>query len=99
MMWRVRTTLENRPGILAEIAVACGKAGINIASMQVFPGEPDVTDEFIVTAEDAMPDLELAAVFDEAGGGGVTVTRTDPDALVDEPTRYLRGVHQVLEEG
>ncbi len=99
MMCRVRTTLEDRPGILAEIALACGKAGVNIEGMQVFPGDPSVIDEFVVTAPDGMPDVELAAVFADAGGANVSVTRTDPHAVADEPTRYLRGVHQVLEEG
>lgn len=99
MMWRVRTTLEDRPGILAEIALACGKAGVNIGGMQVFPGDPSVVDEFVVTAPEGMADVELAAVFEDAGGLGVTVTRTDLNAVADEPTRYLHGVHEVLEEG
>lgn len=98
-MWRVRTTLEDRPGILAEIALACGKAGINIVGMQVFPGDPSVTDEFVVSAPDGLTDVELAEVFEGAGGANVAVTRTDPGAAADEPTRYLEGVHQVLEGG
>ncbi|WP_313406503.1 GNAT family N-acetyltransferase [Aeromicrobium sp.] len=97
MMWRVRTTLEDRPGILAEIALACGKAGLNIESMQVFPGDPAVVDEFVVTAPDGFTDLQLAEVFDDAGGTGVAVTRTDPREVVDEPTKWLDGVHEVLE--
>lgn len=99
MMWRVRTTLENRPGILAEIALACGQAEVNIASMQVFPGDPTVTDEFVVTAAPGMTDLQLAEVFEKAGGTRVAVTRTGPDALDDEATRYLHGMHEVLEGG
>ncbi|SKB10050.1 GNAT family N-acetyltransferase [Aeromicrobium choanae] len=99
MMWRVRTTLENRPGILAEIALACGQAEVNIASMQVFPGDPTVTDEFVVSAAPGMTDLQLAEVFEKAGGTRVAVTRTGPDALDDEATRYLRGMHEVLEGG
>lgn len=99
MMWRVRTTLEDRPGILAEIALACGKAGINIESMQVFPGDPTVVDEFVVSAPDGCADVELAQVFEEAGGTGVSVTRTEPKDVVDEPTRWLGGVHEVLGDG
>ncbi|MBA4609238.1 GNAT family N-acetyltransferase [Aeromicrobium sp. Marseille-Q0843] len=95
----MRTTLKNRPGILAEIALACGQAEVNIASMQVFPGDPTVTDEFVVTASPGMTDLQLAEVFEKAGGTRVAVTRTGPDALDDEATRYLRGMHEVLEGG
>lgn len=96
-MWRVRTTLEDRPGILAEIALGCGKAGVNIESMQVFPGDPTVVDEFVVTAPDGFTDVQLAAVFEDAGGRGVAVTRTDPKEVADEPTKWLAGVHEVLE--
>jgi len=99
MMWRVRTTLEDRPGILAEIAQACGKAEVNIESMQVFPGDPTVIDEFVVTAPEGFTDVQLARVFEDAGGGGVVVTRTDPVEVVDEPTKWLVGVHRILEEG
>jgi GNAT superfamily N-acetyltransferase len=99
MMWRVRTTLQDRPGILAEMAMACGKAEVNIESMQVFPGDPAVIDEFVVTAPEGCTDVELARVFEDAGGRAVTVTRTEPFQVVDEPTKYLNGVHQILEEG
>lgn len=99
MMWRVRTTLADRPGILADIALACGKSDVNIVGMQVFPGEPDVIDEFIVTAPEGLTDLQLAAVFEGAGGSNVAVTRTSEDAVADAPTRYLHGVHEILEEG
>ncbi|WP_186813776.1 GNAT family N-acetyltransferase [Aeromicrobium flavum] len=95
----MRTTLEDRPGVLAEIALACGKAGLNIESMQVFPGDPTVVDEFVVTAPEGFTDVQVAEVFDDAGGSGVAVTRTDPRDVVDEPTRYLNGVHEVLEGG
>lgn len=99
MMWRVRTTLDDRPGILAEVALACGSAGVNIVGMQVFPGSPGVVDEFLVTAPEPLTDVQLADVFEKAGGGDVAVTRMASDAVADEPTRYLEGVHQVLEEG
>lgn len=98
MMWRVRTTLEDRPGFLAEIALGCGKAEVNIESLQVFPGDP-VVDEFVVTAPAGFTDVQVARVFEDAGGTGVAVTRTDPHEAADEPTKWLRGVHEVLEEG
>lgn len=99
MLWRVRTTLVDRPGILAEIALACGRSGVNILGMQVFPTSPRVTDEFIVTAPDGWADVRLAELFEEAGGAQVSATRVSDDSLIDAPTRYLQGVHQVLEEG
>ena len=38
MLWRVRTTLPDRPGALAVLAQRCGAAGVNILGLQIFPG-------------------------------------------------------------
>ena len=97
MPWRVRTTLDDRPGILADIAQACGRAGLNIVSMQVFGVADRVTDEFVV--DGPLDELAVAGVFTEAGGTDVAVTRIEEGTVVDAPTRYLEAVHQVLEEG
>ncbi|MCW2840891.1 MAG: hypothetical protein JWR55_2374 [Aeromicrobium sp.] len=99
MLWRVRTTLADRPGILAEIALACGRAELNILALQVFATTPRVTDELVVRAPDGWTDVRVAELFETAGGADVSVTRVGEAALVDAPTRYLRGVHDVLEEG
>ncbi|NRQ50607.1 GNAT family N-acetyltransferase [Aeromicrobium stalagmiti] len=99
MLWRVRTTLADRPGNLAAIALACGDAGINIQGLQVFPTTPHVTDELVVSAPDGFTDLQVAEVFERAGGAQVAVTRVTGAATADAPTRYLDGVHQVLDEG
>ena len=99
MLWRIRTTLVDRPGILAEIALACGRSDVNILGMQLFPTSPQVTDEFIVSAPEGWGDVQLAELFEEAGGSQVSATRVGDDSLIDTPTRYLHGVHQVLEDG
>ncbi len=98
MLWRVRTTLTDRPGILADIAKACGKAEVNILGMQVFPTMPTVTDEFIISTADGWADINVAELFVSAGGGDVAVTRGTAASLFDAPTRWLNGVHQILEE-
>jgi GNAT superfamily N-acetyltransferase len=99
MVWRVRTTLTDSPGFLAEIALACGRAGVNILALQVFATTPRVTDELVVRAPDGWTDLMVAELFESAGGAEVAVTRVGESALADAPTRYLQGVHDVLEEG
>lgn len=99
MLWRVRTTLADRPGFLAEIAVACGRADLNIVGLQVFPTTPQVTDELVVRAPDGWTDVRVAELFEAAGGCGVSATRVSEASLGDAPTRYLHGVHQVLQEG
>lgn len=92
-------TLADRPGILADIAKACGKAEVNILTMQVFPTSPRVTDEFVVSTADGWADINVAELFISAGGEDVAVTRSTVASLSDGPVRWLNGVHQILEEG
>lgn len=99
MLWRIRTTLPDRPGSLAGIASACGVAGIDIVRMQVFPSSPHVTDEFVVDAPDHVTDLGVATLFESAGGRDLAVTRADEESLADPPLRYLAAVEEVLEKG
>ncbi|MCW2829683.1 MAG: hypothetical protein JWP31_375 [Aeromicrobium sp.] len=99
MWWRVRTTLDDRPGLLAEIAAACGEAGVNIVGMQVFATAPHVTDVFVVEAAAGWSDLDLAALFEGAGGRDVSLTRVDDGAAVDSTTRWLHGARDLLNRG
>lgn len=99
MKWRVRTTLPDRPGILADLARACGTARVNIDSMQVFVDGPTVTDELVIDAPEGWNDLQIAALFADAGGDDVTVTRIGRSVDHDATTRYLLGVQQIIEEG
>ena len=75
MLWRVRTTFTDRPGILAEIALACGSAEVNILGMQVFATGERVTDVFVVSAPEGWTDLQIANLFEDSGGAQVSVTR------------------------
>ena len=99
MLWRIRTTLADRPGDPGGDRAGLRALDVNILGMQVFPTSPRVTDEFIVSAPDGLGDVQLAELFEEAGGSHVSATRVSDDSLIDAPTRYLRGVHQVLEDG
>lgn len=98
-MWRVRTTLPDRPGLLARIATACGEAGVNIVAMQVFRTAAGAVDDLVVDASDEWTEVGLAELFGAAGGTDVAVTRTGEDSLSDPPTRYLQAVHEIIEEG
>ena len=60
MLWRVRTTLPDRPGSLAALALECGRAGVNIVGLQVFPGVESVTDELVLSCPDSW-DLDRIA--------------------------------------
>lgn len=98
MLWRVRTTLEDRPGALADLATACGSAGVNILGLQVFPGVDRVTDELVLRTPDDWDLADLAELVERAGGSRVSVLPCTDAALADQPTRYVLAARSILAE-
>ena len=96
MLWRVRTTLPDRPGSLAALAQRCGEAGVNILGLQIFPGVERVTDELVLRAPDSWGRPELAALVEASGGRGVSAAPCTESALVDQPTRYVLAARAIL---
>ena len=98
MLWRVRTTLPDRPGTLAVLAQRCGEAGVNILSLQIFPGIGDVTDELIVRTPYGWDAPSLAALVDDSGGSRTVVLPSREAALIDQPTRYIHAAQMIIEQ-
>lgn len=98
MLWRVRTTLDDRPGALAELTTACGSAGVNILGLQVFPGIDRVTDELVLRTPDDWDLADLADLVERAGGTRVSVLPCTDAALADQPTRYVLATRGILAE-
>ncbi len=96
MLWRVRTSLADRPGSLARITSTCGESGLNILALQIFPEVGSVVDELVVEAADDWSGQEIAAIVAAAGGDTVSVTACGPRNLVDEPVRWLRAAEQMI---
>ncbi len=96
MLWRVRTTLSDRPGALATLAVRCGEAGVNILGLQIFPGVERVTDELVLRTPDVWGLAELAALIESSGGRDVSAAACTESALVDQPTRYVQAARTIL---
>jgi ribosomal protein S18 acetylase RimI-like enzyme len=96
MLWRARTTLPDRPGALARLADACGRSGVNILGLQIFPDVDLVTDELVLRAPDDWGVGEVAALLEGTGGQRVSVMPCGETALVDQPTRYVQAAHAVL---
>ena len=97
MLWRVRTTLPDRPGSLAALAQRCGEAGVNILGLQIFPGIEDVTDEFVLRTPEGWAEREITELLESSGGGGVVVQPCTEAALADQPTRYVQAARTILE--
>lgn len=98
MLFRVRTTMADRPGSLATLARHCGEQGVNILGLQIFPGVAGVTDELVLRAPDSWGMVDVAELIEEAGGGQVTVGACTEHALVDGPIQYLHGLRRLAHD-
>jgi GNAT superfamily N-acetyltransferase len=97
MLWRVRTTLPDRPGALALLAEQCGLAEINILGLQIFPGVEAVTDELVLRAPEEWGPDRLVALVEASGGTGVRVLPCPEAALTDQPTRYVQAARAIVD--
>ena len=98
MLFRVRTTMLDRPGALAALARACGEQGANILGLQIFPGVEGVTDELVLRAPDSWGLADVARLTEDAGGVQVTVGTCTEHALVDGPIQYLHGLRRLASD-
>lgn len=96
MLWRVRTTLPDRPGSLATLAARCGEAGVNIVALHVFPGVEQVTDELVLSCPEGWDLASVVALLESSGGEDVVGQRCTEEALADQPTRYVQAARTVL---
>jgi ribosomal protein S18 acetylase RimI-like enzyme len=96
MLWRVRTTLPDRPGALAALAVSCGEAGVNILGLQIFPGIESVTDELVLRTPEGWGESEIAELLGRSGGLSVSAGPCTEAALTDQPTRYVQAARTIL---
>lgn len=88
-LWRIRTTLRDTPGELAELASGLGGHGINILGVQLHPLADGVADEFVVEAPPWFGAREIEAVVGAGHGAHTEVTRGHVRDLADLPTRVL----------
>ncbi len=96
MLWRVRATLPDRPGALAELAQQCGRSGVNILGLQIFPSLEMVTDELVLRTPAGWDATDVAVLVGSAGGRLVSCAPCSEAALGDQPTRYVQAARAVL---
>lgn len=85
--FRIRTTVDERPGRLASLATALADKGGNILGLSVQPDTDGTVDEF-VTDIPASPEAVREAL-EAAGGRRVRIVPATAHELTDEPTRTL----------
>lgn len=88
-LWRVRATVEDKPGFLAVLAASLALRAVNILSVSVHVTEAGAVDDFLVDAPDDLTDEQLLAAVHRGRGRDAFVARAEAHSLVDAPTRAL----------
>lgn len=97
-LWRVRTTVDDRPGFLAVLAASLALRSVNILAVQVHTTEAGAVDEFLVDAPDALTGEELAAAVERGWGRDAWVARAEAQGLFDPPTRAFALAGRVVRD-
>jgi GNAT superfamily N-acetyltransferase len=85
-LWRIRATVDDRPGFLAVLAASLALRSVNILAVQVHATEGGAVDDFLVDAPDALSESDLLAAVVKGRGREPWILRADADGLRDAPT-------------
>ena len=88
-LWRIRATVDDRPGYLSVLTASLALRGVNILTVQVHTTEVGAVDDFLVDAPDALDEAELIAAVERGRGRDCWVARSEARGLADQPTRVL----------
>lgn len=97
-LWRIRATVDDRPGYLAVLAAGLALKSVNILTVQVHTTEAGAVDDFLVDAPDAMTETDLVAAVEKGRGRDVWVAPARAQGLVDPPTQALTLAGRVLRD-
>jgi hypothetical protein len=88
-LWRIRATVDDRPGYLSVLTASLALRSVNILSVQVHATEAGAVDEFLADAPESVTAEQLVDAVRRGRGRDPWVCRTDARGLIDEPTRVL----------
>jgi GNAT superfamily N-acetyltransferase len=88
-LWRIRATVDDRPGYLSVLTASLALKSVNILAVQVHTTEAGAIDDFLVDAPDALTEADLVAAVERGRGRDAWVSRTEARDLADLPTRAL----------
>lgn len=88
-LWRIRATVDDRPGYLSVLTASLALRGVNILTVQVHTTESGAVDDFLVDAPDTLTERDLMAAVERGRGRECWVARSEARGLVDPPTRVL----------
>lgn len=88
-LWRIRATVDDRPGYLSVLTASLALRGVNILTVQVHTTEAGAVDDFLVDAPPALTAADLVTAVERGRGRNCWVARSEARGLVDQPTRAL----------
>lgn len=88
-LWRIRATVDDRPGYLSVLTASLALRSVNILAVQVHTTEAGAVDDFLVDAPDALTETDLLAAVERGRGRDAFVARAEAQGLADQPTRAL----------
>jgi hypothetical protein len=97
-LWRVRATVDDRPGFLAVLTASLALRSVNILSVQVHGTEAGAVDDFLVDAPDSLSEAELLAAVVKGRGRDAWVRQTEAHHLVDPPTEMAAAAARLVRE-
>ncbi|GAA3457176.1 ACT domain-containing protein [Dactylosporangium matsuzakiense] len=96
-LWRIRATVDDRPGFLSVLTASLALRKVNILSVQVHTTESGAVDDFLVEAPDGLSQADLADAVIRGRGRDAWIAPADVRGLIDEPTRVLALATKVLD--
>ena len=97
-LWRIRATVDDRPGYLSVLTASLALRSVNILAVQVHTTEAGAVDDFLVDAPDTLTEVELLGAIARGRGRDAFVARADVEGLADPPTRALAVAGQLVRE-
>lgn len=88
-LWRIRATVDDRPGYLSVLTASLALRSVNILAVQVLTTEAGAVDDFLIDAPDKLTEADLHAAIARGRGREAFVARAQADGLADQPTRAL----------
>ncbi|HET6533855.1 MAG TPA: GNAT family N-acetyltransferase [Actinoplanes sp.] len=88
-LWRIRATVDDRPGYLSVLTASLALRSVNILAVQVHTTEAGAVDDFLIDAPDTMSEADLLAAIARGRGRDAFVARAEAQGLADQPTRAL----------
>jgi GNAT superfamily N-acetyltransferase len=97
-LWRVRATVDDRPGFLAVLTASLALRAMNILSVQVHGTEAGAVDDFLVDAPGELTEADIYAAVVRGRGRDPWVRRTEAHHLVDPPTEMLGAAARLVRD-